>query len=311
MITSPNIVTDHPRTETVQDDFETYKTFPGLNNSALKLFDAARGGAPAKSAWYMNNAHAEIEHDEETSEALRFGSLYHTFALERQKFDSKTALLDDEMKAILFESALAAKSKAKGFSKNLATYRAWKAEHEAAGVTVIDEGAMAKLSAMERGLQSDPDIAEAMAAPCLSEVSIYFGLPFGERFIQCKARVDSLPINGPDVLDLKTTRNANAEDFARSMPKFGYDLQAAWYLRACRAVGLAKTRFRFIAQEKDQPYLSAIYDIPDDWLRYADHEISAILSRVKLCLESGRWEGHVSGELMPPAYMDSIIEQIS
>lgn len=306
---NPNIITDEPRSEMAQDSFEEYAAFPALNSTALKLFDEARGGAPAKAAYYINTANDPD--DDRDTEALRFGNLYHRYILQMDEFDVSVKILDDGTKQELLEKAIAAGSKATKFSKNLKPYQEFKKAKASAGIELIDEFTASKLAAMQGALVREPDIREALGQPGRSEVSLYFGLPYGERFIQCKARIDHLPDNPPDILDLKTCRRANAEEFARSIPRLGYDLQAAFYKLAVNSLGGEHDNFRFICQEKEPPYLAAIYDMPPDWMAYAEHELNAILSRVKTCLERDDWGGYISGQIMPPAYMEEIIEQIA
>ena len=306
---NPNILTDRPRNISALDTFEEYVAFPALNASALRLFDEARGGAPAKAAYYINTANDPD--DDRDTDALRFGNLYHRYVLQRDEFDVSVKILDDGTRQALLEKAIDAGSKATKFSKNLKSYQEFKKAKDAAGIDMIDEFTARKLQSMQIAIDRDDDIREALSQPGQSEISLYFGLPFGERFIQCKARIDHLPESPPDILDLKSCRSANAEEFARSIPRLGYDLQAAFYKLAVNSLGGEHDNFRFICQEKEPPYLAAIYDMPPDWMAYAEHELNAILSRVKTCLERDDWGGYISGQIMPPAYMEEIIEQIA
>mgnify|MGYP003145821702 CR=1 FL=1 len=80
----------------------------------------------------------------------------------------------------------------------------------------------------------------------------------------CKARIDA--IKDKTVIDLKTTADASPNGFARSVAKFGYHIQAAFYIRAAsgmRAFDAWKDgwRFNFIAVETNKPYAVACYTL--------------------------------------------------
>lgn len=317
------LVVDEPRHEMVQDTFAEYARFPAINNSSIKLFDTSRGGAPAKAYSYITGAidgRAKEEADEveevdeediqEVSEALKFGTLYHTYILERDKFAESVAILDKEKEDQLFKLALAQKSRAKKFSKALKIYKDWKAQHEREGRTVVDRYTMKKLQDMAAAIEANEDVAPVFAYEYRSEVSAYFGIAMGDdKWLQCKARIDMLPLEGYTVFDLKSARSASHEKFSYAAVDFGYDLQAAFYLRALNAHDCNVGDYSFIVQEKDAPYLCARFDMPRDWLGFADHEIDSILTRMKTCIRGGKWPGYRSGELIPPSFYQSIIDQ--
>lgn len=313
------LITNNSRTEIVKEPFATYQAFQALNHSSLKLSDIHGTGCPLK-AWTELTAKwktaPEPESDEDAdddtaTDAMLFGTLYHSFLLEPGEFRKQAAILDAVMMARLYDEALATGSKAKGFSKQLATYKNWRDGIERAGMTVVDERTAAKMEDMRVMLWLNDEIRDELTECNKTEVSVYFGLPVraGDKDgpkVQCKARIDAL---APGVvLDLKTCRSAHPLEFARQIPRLGYDTQAAWYMIAAKAVGLDVSRFGFVAQEVTYPYLGALHWMPADWLTYAKKEVRRIYFQFAAHLESGKFPGYGNGELMPPAYLEEMIE---
>ena len=82
--------------------------------------------------------------------------------------------------------------------------------------------------------------------------------------VRMKARVDFMSKNGVIVGDLKTTSDASPEAFARDADAFGYDIQAAVYLRALRANGFSPSVFVFLVVEKEFPFVVSSYSFDSD-----------------------------------------------
>lgn len=77
--------------------------------------------------------------------------------------------------------------------------------------------------------------------------------------IPCKMRFDIRNLGG--LADLKTTKDASAEEFGRDCATFHYPLQAAVYVEGYRMVfGVEPLFFCFIAVETTPPYGVAVYE---------------------------------------------------
>ena len=323
---SDHLISEIPRHEIVQESFAEYKAYPAINQSFLNSFDIQNGGCPAKAAHYLASNIAGYDAPDiegldtgatpEASEAMAFGSLYHQYILQPEEFAKSAHYLDSAKEEELYNEALAGKSKAKGFSKSLGTYKTWKAEVLASGGQIVSEGLERKLEAMRAALVRDPATEEALKVDSVNEVTLYFSIPLDPRDeanpkrIQCKALIDKLPKEGRDIFDLKTTRSAHPEAFARSVSQYGYDKQSAWYTRASKAHDLGERRFVFLAQEAVAPYLAARHVMPQSWVDFASAEIDTILSGVRQCLTTDDWAGYGGGELLPPSYLQDIIDSI-
>lgn len=80
--------------------------------------------------------------------------------------------------------------------------------------------------------------------------------------LQLKCRPDY--VNGGALIDLKTTRDASFEGFARQIGTLGYHLQAAFYLDVFnKSQGTDFNEFFFVAVENSAPHGVAIYQLDE------------------------------------------------
>jgi hypothetical protein len=109
---------------------------------------------------------------------------------------------------------------------------------------------------------------------------------------KCKVRPDYYCPSDGTIIDLKSTTDASPKEFKRSVHKYGYAFQAAWYLHGLRLCGEDPKRFIFFAVEKTPPYLTGIYEISnEDVDKYIPMMEEACVKWAK-CVESGVWEGY-------------------
>lgn len=122
-----------------------------------------------------------------------------------------------------------------------------------------------------------------------------------ETGIGCKCRPDftsMLDGNIVGIADVKTCADASTEEFARSMVKFGYDLQAAFYQDGIKAITGSTVPFYFVAVEKTAPYAVAVYRASDEVIEVGRAKYRGALQLMKWCQDSGGWPGYQpSGEI--------------
>jgi hypothetical protein len=112
-------------------------------------------------------------------------------------------------------------------------------------------------------------------------------------FFRC--RPDWLQDDLQAVYDLKTTgRTAEPHTWARTglWPHNG--VQAAFYLRGLRALGIASeaTAFRFVAIETASPYAISIVEMTPAALDLAERQVSRAVDLWKRCLANDEWPGY-------------------
>ncbi len=110
--------------------------------------------------------------------------------------------------------------------------------------------------------------------------------------VDCKARVDFLGRNGRTLVDLKSTANADHDEFRRSCASYGYHRQAAFYREGVRALGGETDHFIFIACEKTAPFNVAVYSLSDASVGKGMESIRDDLELMAACLKSGDWPGY-------------------
>jgi hypothetical protein len=112
-----------------------------------------------------------------------------------------------------------------------------------------------------------------------------------------RARLDWLPKltkSGRLILaDYKTAACAEPGKFARAVFDHGYHQQAAWYIDAVSALGLADDiAFVFVVQEKTAPYPVTVCELDVDALRIGRILNQRALSIFADCQRTGRWPGY-------------------
>ena len=141
--------------------------------------------------------------------------------------------------------------------------------------------------------EGDYDLAEKIAAPVINHevVKAWIADPsfvaeasfFAEDYltgVKIKCRPDGYLPDAGIVFDIKTTRDASPEGFPREIRNYGYDLQAAFYLRCLREAGYAAHTFIFVAVEKEAPYAVGLHALTDGYLAVADARVTATLEKI-------------------------------
>ena len=110
--------------------------------------------------------------------------------------------------------------------------------------------------------------------------------------VWCRARLDWLRPGAID--DFKTTgATANPETWTRTMFSYGFDIQAAWYLRGLRAItGIDDAIFRFAVQETYPPYQLAVVGLGPDALLLAEKKCRYALEVWREARRRGEWRGY-------------------
>lgn len=128
--------------------------------------------------------------------------------------------------------------------------------------------------------------------------------------VMLRARIDWLPevVDGRmTIVDYKTTASAEPGAFGRSAARYGYHLQAAWYLDMVRALGLADDiEFVFISQEKEPPYIVQPFRIGDYELAIGRRQNRKAIELFARCVENDDWPSYSADveTLLLPTWVD-------
>ena len=103
-------------------------------------------------------------------------------------------------------------------------------------------------------------------------------------------------INRVTCVDYKTTISAKPDEFVRSVARYGYHQQAAWYLDGLAANGLTDARFLFVAAEKTPPHPVSVIELDDEAIAEGRRLNRIAVDTYARCMDTGVW----------PAYGDDI-----
>jgi exodeoxyribonuclease VIII len=148
--------------------------------------------------------------------------------------------------------------------------------------------------------EGDYDLAQAIAAPLISHevVKNFMSQPDfvaeGSFFatdpvtnVKIKCRPDGFVPSSGVVFDIKTTRDASPDGFPREIVSYGYDLQAAFYLRCLRAAGYEADTFIFVCVEKEAPFAVCLHTLTDRYLLAAEVRVTETLEKIHRAEASG------------------------
>jgi len=217
---------------------EDYHAGVGISSSYIRRFG-------------QSQLHA-IEHKQESSPNLKFGTASHALLVEGQE------VFDKEVKVITG-------------SPYTKAYKEEKADYEEQGFIVLKESEAEIIHAMKDSMVYEGN-AYLNAKGKIAEASIYWY----EDDVLCKCRPDLIcpPLNEPNsdnkivIVDYKTTVSCEPFAFNKSVKKYGYDMQAAWYRRGLLMAGYDVEDFMFIAQEKVHPYASKVFRITKEQIDF-------------------------------------------
>lgn len=114
-----------------------------------------------------------------------------------------------------------------------------------------------------------------------------------EVVVPCRARLDWLCDDGT-VVDIKTTGDLAAGDvFRKSIRRWRYPVQEAWYRQGIAACGLAgRAPFLFVVVESDPPHLPNVIQIDPADVDAATFDCDHARAVWARCQQSGQWPGY-------------------
>lgn len=175
----------------------------------------------------------------EDSDAIQFGRLVHVVLLEPERLD-EYAVLNAETIGLKKDGTKADNP------KNTTAWKDAVFEAKRDGLTIIDGQTLIHAQALADAVRNHPEAARLLAQATDHELSAYAEHPSGALV---RARFDLV---GPGfIADIKTTPDADPENFGRVVNALMYHVSAAVYLDVARANGLTVDRFDLICVEKE------------------------------------------------------------
>ena len=242
------------------------------SNSAISrssLFQMSRSPAHFKYA---------MENKEQETDALRFGTMFHTFVLEPELFEKNYVFVDKigrrtkEGKALFEEIA-------------------------ESGKQIVTAEEFETISAMRDSIDNNKYAMALLKGK--KEISYYWQDEM--TGIECKCRPDCItPIGDLNIIvDLKSCTNAETTAFMKDALKFGYDLQSAQYKTGVELIEGKPHKFVFIAVEKTAPYGLNILEADEIFIRKGYDDFRTYLGMLKHCRDTDNWYSY-TGETGRP-----------
>lgn len=170
---------------------------------------------------------------------------------------------------------------------------------------IISAADSIKIHDMRKAVLSHPLAAKLIKEGVSEQTVIWKDESTG---LLCKCRPDRIPAGDKGtVVDLKTADNAGYYPFSRSVLKYGYARQDAFYSDGVEAV-TRKTfdSFAFIVVEKNPPYRTEVYILDDEWRTWGRQEYIRLLQIEKECRDKGfypHYQNAGADELYKPSYL--------
>ena len=96
--------------------------------------------------------------------------------------------------------------------------------------------------------------------------------------------------------------DAATNRFMRDGLAYGYDVQAAHYLRGYKAQFGKNAQFYFVAVEKKPPYAVNVIHAGDDFIDRGTWQLIDLLDKLKECRKKRKWPGYGVNELVLPEW---------
>lgn len=267
------------RNEIVKNmNIEEYHKHDGISNSAMSyLLDC-----PAR---YYTEYLDPNKPEKERPAHYILGSAVHTLVLEPQKFQS-----------LFYIMPKCDRRTTKG-KEDYALHTEMAKDKE-----LLNEEQYAQVIAMRDSIFKRIKWLEKILSEAHIEESFFW--VDKETGVQLKSRPDLYTQDF--YIDLKTTSNIQRDAYTRSVTQYGYHRQAALAREALLNLrGVKYTYFMHIVVEEQYPYLTACYEIHDEFLQKGDEEFRKAAQTYKICKERNDWPdyGQQVQQLYLPAYL--------
>lgn len=221
---------------------------------------------------YWNSYHNPKRPEKTSTEAMIFGSAFHTIVLEPNKFDLQYAI------------------KPEGIDRRTKQGKSDYEEFEArsAGKTIITQEQLDTLHEMQQSVYRHQQAWDLICG-ARYEHSIFWDDP--NTALTLKTRPDAWHDNM--TVDLKTIVSSDPRTFQNAMASHGYHIQSAMNREGIRsATEKDIMNHVFVCVEKTFPFLVAVYILDETALESAHSTLRLKLADMKYCKDKNEWPGY-------------------
>ena len=238
--------------------------YSGVSNRDYHA-DLALGSTSLKTLATKTPAH--YQHDKQHpkfSDAFTLGTAAHSLILE----DDASGILVVEADNWLTKAAKEAKTEALANGSQPLLHKEW-----------------LQICAMQDAVMAHP-VARELFTGHKAEQSVFWE----EDGLMLKCRPDAWK---PGLLiDLKTARDANPNEFGKTAHEYGYHQSAAHYIDGVKAATGEELPFLFVLVEKTEPYLVSVVELDIEAVNLG-RQLNDRAKRIyRECVESGKWHGY-------------------
>lgn len=218
---------------------------------------------------HKSPAHYKAARHEDTP-ALRFGTAIHCAVLENDRFNATYTVIEGDRRTKAVKDSIK--------------------DAEAAGKIILTADDFNAIMSMAQAVFTNP-ICAVLLRDSVKEHSVFAELDG----VRVKCRPDGWNVEKGILFDLKSTEDASPEGFARTVAKYRYHVQDAFYRHViasatnCDADDLS---FIFIAVEKKPPFAVALYQLDELAALQGWVDAREDLRRYKVAKDTGKWGGY-------------------
>lgn len=237
----------------------------------------------------VSPAHFKEAEEVVETDAMRFGSAYHCYILEPEKFKKDYYVFND--------SAICEALIGDGYKSPRSTkaYKEWEeSEMRIIGnKSVIKKDEFERIKAMKDRLFSHP-YAKMLLTKGEPEVALSGTIETMAGNIDVKLKPDYIKSVKHIIVDLKTAADASLDGFTRSAAEHDYHIQAAFYSDMVELMNndSRPITFVFIAQEKVRPFAFNLFEASPQFIAQGRYEYELLLQLYKYCVDNDKWPGY-------------------
>lgn len=225
--------------------------------------------------------------EQDETPALAFGKAFHHFVLENATFKRAFVLAPEGAPRRPSVTQLNAKNPSTDTLVAIDYWRQFDSIH--AGKRMLSQSDFDVIRRMADAIDAHPLARNLMLAGQREATARWLDPETG---IQCKARADFFVPEHGWLFDLKTTDDASPETFGRSVARYRYHVQDAFYSQGFGHAGHKINHFFFAAIEKDPPYAVSVCVCDVAAIDRAEGLIRRDMTRLAECIRTDEWPAY-------------------
>lgn len=265
-------------------EFSSYEEFSKSEYAKLQSISVSKLKKIKKSPLHYK----EEEYVE--SPAMAFGSAYHCYLLEPDKFKERYYIIDEKT---IIDILIGEGAKSPRATKQ---YKEWliSQENAAEGKTILTGEEYNTIKDMSNRINNHY-YAKSLITNGIAENFLFVKLidKFGNEYY-IKLIADYIKHGKKIITDLKSAGDASLDGFTKAGASFDYHLQAALYsdiIEHLYSTG-RPYKFFFLAQEKTKPYAFNIFQASNQYINQGRYEYELLLMLWNECINNGKYPGY-------------------